>query len=186
MTNRNLRAARAAVLLGAVLFMTACSSLRVGSDYDNSAVFAGYHTFAWLPRRHTGTTDSTTNPLVVSRARDAIQSELTRKGFVLVSDAGAADFAVNFTIGSAERVDIDSYPIEYRGPWGWGYHYFGDGIDVKRYREGTLAIDIFDARAHRPVWHGWANKELTRYDMEHSAGPIRAAVAEVLEQFPPH
>jgi len=52
------------------------------------------------------------------------------------------------------------------------------------YREGTLSIDVFDAHTHRPVWHGWAKKELTREDQEHSEAPIRAAVAAVLAAFP--
>lgn len=53
------------------------------------------------------------------------------------------------------------------------------------YRQGTLSIDIFDGHSHRPVWHGWAHKELTRADIEHSAGLIREAVDSVLAQFPP-
>jgi hypothetical protein len=56
---------------------------------------------------------------------------------------------------------------------------------VRQYREGTLSIDVFDAHSHRPVWHGWAKKELTRNDMEHSAEAIRKAVDSVLAKFPP-
>lgn len=61
----------------------------------------------------------------------------------------------------------------------------GGAIDVRQYREGTLAIDIFDAHTNKPVWHGWAKKELTRSDIERSEAPIRTAVAAVLEKFPP-
>lgn len=38
---------------------------------------------------------------------------------------------------------------------------------------------------HRPVWHGWAKKELSQQDIEHSEQPIRTAVAAVLAKFPP-
>jgi hypothetical protein len=38
---------------------------------------------------------------------------------------------------------------------------------------------------NKPVWHGWAKKELTRSDIERSEAPIRTAVAAVLEKFPP-
>jgi hypothetical protein len=44
---------------------------------------------------------------------------------------------------------------------------------------------VFDGHSHRPVWHGWARKELSRSDIEHSEAPIRAAVAAVLAPFPP-
>ena len=58
-------------------------------------------------------------------------------------------------------------------------------IDVPQYREGTLAIDVFDGRTHRPVWHGGAQKELTRKDLEQCAEPINEAVSSVLAKFPP-
>ncbi|MDB6088008.1 MAG: putative lipoprotein [Gammaproteobacteria bacterium] len=167
------------------LAVAACATLQVGSDYDKSANFAGYHTFVLMQRQH----QDTQNPLVASRAQDAIKAELTRKGYVPAADPAAADFAVDFTIGSRERTDISSYPAPYAGPWGgawWGGPYWGDNVDVRQYREGTLSIDIFDVRTHRPVWHGWAKKELTRKDIEQSEEPIRRAVAAVLKNFPPN
>lgn len=176
-----------ALLLPLLLVLTGCETLRVGSDYDRSAAFSTYHTFSWLPRDNYGVAD----PLVVQRTRDAIESALEHKGYRYVSDMAQADFAVDFTVGSRERVDVRTYPRAFAGPWGWygpgwwGYPYWGTGVDVYRYREGVLAIDVFDARTHRPVWHGWAKKPLSRADMEHSAGPIRKAVDAVLARFPP-
>jgi hypothetical protein len=58
-------------------------------------------------------------------------------------------------------------------------------MDVRQYREGTLSIDVFDGHTHRPVWHGWAKKELSRKDIEQSETPIRQAVTSVLAKFPP-
>ena len=171
------------VCLGALL--VSCATMQVGSDFDHAATFSAYHAFAWMPREHYGSR----NQLVIQRARDAIQAELTRKGFVYVSDSTAADFVVDFTIGSRERVDVQSYPAPYDGVYwtlpGWWGPYWGTTIDVHKYREGTLSIDIFDARGHKPVWHGWAKKELTRSDMERSEGPIRDAVSSILAGFPP-
>jgi hypothetical protein len=173
-------------ILFAVLALSSCAILRVGSDYDRAASFTGYHNFAWLARAQYGTR----NPLVVQRARDAIQAELTRKGFSYVSDAAPADFVVDFTIGARERMDVRTYPVPYAGwylgyPQWWGYPYWGSEVDVRQYREGTLSIDVFDAHTHKPVWHGWAKKELTQSDMERSEGPIREAVNAVLAGFPP-
>ena len=168
--------------------LAACDSMRVASDYDHSASFAGYHTFAWLPRAQP--TTSPANPLVRQRAHDATQAELVRKGYAYTDDAASADFVVDITMGSRERVDVQSYPATYMSPgWGyaggWGSPYWGSTVDVRQYREGTLSIDIFDGRSHRPVWHGWASKELTQSDIENSAAPIQAAVASVLAKFPP-
>lgn len=176
-------------LTAATVVLAACTTLRVGSDHDPAASFSAYHTYAWMPPR-TKVYESP-NPLVVQRAHDAIQNALSAKGYQLVSNAAEADFVVDFTIGSRERTDVSSYPAPYGGPWFWGRSYWwggpywGSEVDVRQYREGTISIDIFDARTHRPVWHGWARKELTRADLEHSAGSIREAVDSVLAQFPP-
>src|SRR5579862_5490515 len=78
------------------LWLTACTSLRVGHDFDPGTNFSGYHAFAWMPREH----HATRNPLVPQRAREAIQAELVQKGFVCVADTAAADFIVDFTIGA--------------------------------------------------------------------------------------
>jgi predicted small secreted protein len=186
--SRNALAGSVSSLAVISLTLTACTTLRVGSDFDHTASFAGYHSFSWMPREHYGTR----NPVVIQHTREAIQAELTRKGFSYVNEAAAADFVVDCTIGAHERTDVLSYPTPYGGPWyaggyggWWGYPYWGNEVDVRQYREGTLAIDIFDAHTHKPVWHGWAKKELSQSDIDHSEAPIRAAVAAVLEKFPP-
>lgn len=181
--------ARLLGLCAATIALAACTTLRVGSDHDPAASFSAYHTYVWMPSR-TKLYESP-NPLVVQRAHDAIQDALSAKGYQPVSDASQADFVVDFTIGSRERTDVRSYPAPYGGPWlrggpyWWGTPYWGSEVDVRQYREGTISIDIFDGRTHRPVWHGWARKELTPSDLEHSAGSIREAVDSVLTQFPP-
>ena len=170
----------------AALALIGCATLQVGSDYDKSVSFANYHAFALMQREH----KDTDNPLVPVRAEDAIRDELTRRGYQLVSDPASADFVVDFTIGSQERTQVTSYPYPYAGPWWgggywWGGPYWGGGIDTYTYQEGTLSIDVFDGHTHRPVWHGWAKKTLSQSDIEHSEGPIKQAVAQVLGKFPP-
>lgn len=181
---------RAFAALAAALLLAGCAALRVDSDYDHHATFANYHRFAWLPRERFGTH----NPLVVQHAREAILARLTAKGFTYVAEGQgpAADFIVDFTIGMKERLDVESYPLPYSGPWypgysgvWWGNSYWGSGLSVRNYRQGALSIDVFDARTHRPVWHGRARKFLSQADIDRSEAPIRQAVQSVLAGFPP-
>jgi hypothetical protein len=172
------------------LAMAGCATLQVGSDYDRHVDFSKYRTFAIMQRQH----QEAHNPLAVQRAEDDITQALIGKGFQQANDAASADFAVDFTIGSRERIDINSYPQPYAargwagwggGPGWWGGPYWGNTIDVRQVREGTLSIDVFDAHTRRPVWHGWAKRDLSRSDIEQSEAPIREAVQAVLAKFPP-
>jgi Domain of unknown function (DUF4136) len=172
------------------LALSSCATLQVGSDYDRHVDFSKYRTFSLMQRQHR----ETHNPLVVQRTEDDITQALISKGYQHASDPGTADFAVDFTIGSRERTDINSYPQPYAaggwagwgwGPGWWGGPYWGNTIDVRQVREGTLSIDAFDAQTHRPIWHGWAQKDLSRGDIEQSEQPIREAVQAVLAKFPP-
>ncbi len=175
------------LLLSTLLGMSGCETLHTGSDYDRTADFSSYHTFTWLARTHYGAG----NPLIVGQARAAILSALEAKGYRYVRTLNAADFAVDFTIGAHQRLSVRVYPEPFAGPWSWygpgwwGYPYWGIGVGVAQYREGTLSIDMFDARTHRPVWHGWARKPLSGADREHPRESIRTAVVAVLAKFPP-
>jgi hypothetical protein len=178
----------AALAIAGALILSACTTLKVGTDHDPAANFKAYETFTIMQRSHPGMS----NPLIATRAGDAIKADLLGKGFVPASDPASADFTVDFTIGARERTDIDTYPEPYVGPgrgWGaggwWGRPYWGTSVDVRQYREGTLSVDVFDAHTHRPVWHGWAKKELTGSDMQNSTQAINNAVQAVLAKFPP-
>jgi Domain of unknown function (DUF4136) len=170
-----------AIAAAASLLLAACASIRVSSDYDHQAGFSNYHTYAWLPREHA----RSQNPLAVQHAQVAIDAEMQKKGYSLTSDVGNADFVVDFTLSAKERLDIQSYPTAYRGPWTWGRGYYGNQIDLRAYREGSLVIDIFDGHTHQPVWTGKATKELSRAELEHSRAPVQAATTAVLADFPP-
>ncbi|HEU4624121.1 MAG TPA: DUF4136 domain-containing protein [Steroidobacteraceae bacterium] len=112
-------------------------------------------------------------------------SELGAKGFQKTADREAAAFAVSYTVGVRDRVDVYSYPQPYAGPWRWGYPYFGRDVDVTMYREGTFAIDVFDGKSHQPVWHGWATKRTSEHDVKNAAEIIPPAVATIMKNFPP-
>lgn len=174
------------LVLPAMLALSGCETMQVGTSFDRSAQFSNFKTFSWLPREDYGVS----NPLVVERAREYIERALEAKSYQYVENLSDADFAVDFTIGSHARVDVETYPVPYAGPWSWygrrwwGYPYWGVGVEVNRYREGVLAIDVFDGQSHKPIWHGWAKQPLSEEDMN-SEKEIRKAVDAVLADFPP-
>jgi hypothetical protein len=142
----------ASTLLTLALLAGCAASPDVGSDADRNANFAGYHSFALMPRDRVVVSmppDAMRNPLVISRIEDEVKEEMQRKGYTL-TDPMSADLAVDFTIGARERIDGHSHP----GGWGPGPGSppgpLGNDIDRRRYREGTLALDVFDVHTRAP------------------------------------
>jgi hypothetical protein len=178
------------LLLVALVLIGGCATpLRPMTDYDRSQDFSKYRTFAWVsddPLIQPALGEDQVSALNRRRIADAIESELTSKGFLKVTASGDPSFTVAYTVGSRERLDVYSYPDAYRRhPWPWGYPYFGEHVDVAPYTEGMLAIDIFDGASKRPVWHGRASRRITEKDVEHAAELIPPAVKSILLEFPP-
>lgn len=162
-------------LLVIILVLAGCATVPSASDYDTTAKFPSYFTFALMQRQRGPAADSQT----LRQTEEAIRTYLRSKGFEPVSTPEKADFVVDFTLGAADRTDIHSYPAAYAGSWFWdarlrGGPYWGPDIDPAVYGSGILSIDIFDQKTHRPVWHGWSKQPFSQQ-----------TVGEVLSWFPP-
>lgn len=180
-------AARRIAPLVAALGLAGCVSMQAGSDYYPSADFTHFRTFAWIADSPLITPTSSrveVSPLNLRRIEEAIETDLETKGYTEVASRDTADFAVSFTVGARDMINVDSYPPYYRGTWRWRAPYFGRNVDVYMYTEGTLAVDVFDNETRQPVWHGWAKKRITGADVRDPAATIQAAVRAILEDFP--
>jgi hypothetical protein len=177
------------VAAACVTLLGGCATtLNAHFDHDASQDFSAYRTFAWIadqPMIAPPDDVARVSPLNRRRIEEAIEKALSEKGFQKVSDRAAADFVVSYSVGARDRIDAHSFPAPYADVWHWGRHYYGHDVDVDVYREGTLAIDVFDTRTHQPVWHGWASRRITEYDVRHAAEQIPPAVVSILSNFPP-
>lgn len=182
------RAFSLAFALASCFGAVSCATLRVGSDYYPETDFSGYQSFTWVAESPLIQSESRRveiSALNVRRIRDAIEREFRAKGFEPVSDRDEADFAVSFTVGARDRIEVADYPPYYRGAWRWTPPYYWPNVDVYMYTEGMLAVDIFDNATREPVWHGWARKEVIGADVRDPEPAINEAVARILADFPP-
>jgi hypothetical protein len=183
------------VMTIASLGLAACASgFKATYDSDPSHDFGLYKTFAWISPNPmiVGPTNRMPNPLLEPKIMAAIEDGLAVKGFSEVDDPEAADFVISFTVGSREEIRVDSYPATYagygyRGAWGWGGPYYGVATEtqVRQYQKGMLALDIFDVKEHRPVFHSVAEKSISESDRRKLDETVQAAVDAVLAAFPP-
>ena len=180
-----------------LLLLGGCAStFEASHDHDANHDFSKYQTFAWISKNpmKIGPSVQSPNPLLEPRIMSAVESELAGKGFSKVDAPKDADFVLSFTVGSREKIRVDSYPSMsvgyargYPAHWGWGaaYHCCATDTQVRQYTKGILAIDVFDVKDRRPVWHGAAQKTITESDREDAQGTINAAVDAILAGFPP-
>ena len=61
---------------------------------------------------------------------------------------------------------------------------WGNNTSVNRYTEGTLTIDIIDAKKKELIWQGQGEGVLTK-KTEKKDEKIKEFVSKILEQYPP-
>ena len=180
---------RTALLVAALVLLGGCAGIQTGSYYDETVDFAAYRTFSWVGEDPyiPGDTSIPVSPLAREKIKNAIRYELERKGYEYRPDSANADFGVSYTIGTRDKVRIESYPPEFQVYWGrrvpYQYVYY-QHVSQETYTRGTLGIDIFELETARPIWHGWAEKTVTESDRRDPDEVIREGVAGIFADFP--
>jgi|SRR5690606_1167286 len=167
-----------------LLFMGSCTSVRVLSDYDREADFNTYKTYAFYK---TGIDKAEISDLDKKRILRAIESEMNAKGLVKSNDPD-----ILLSIFTKERQQVDIYNNYWGGgyhgwgwnPYFWGGHYAGNNVSSKT--EGSLYIDIIDAKDKQLVWQGRGVGSLDNIrNIEKKEIRIKEFVAEILKAYPP-
>ncbi len=186
-------------LAGAVLVLglASCTSVKTSTNYDPNSVQAldSYRTYAWLPMKE-GADTRIYNPIIQSRVRLAVDRELAERGFRLVDENQNPDFKLGWHGAIDKRVEVDVINNFYGYQWDpWFDPFFGPvayggagapTATVREYREGTLILDVVDARSNNLVWRGTAEATLAdNMIAKKSQKLIDNAVEKILKDFPP-
>ena len=175
---KRLAIAMALVLSPAMLF-----AQKVSYDYEKSANFGAFKTFALKDGTKVG------QPLIDDRIVAAIEQELAAKGLTKV-DANPDVFVVYHTSFDKQK-DISTFSSGYGGgygPYGWGW---GGGMStqttqVRDILIGTLVVDMADAKKGQLAWRGMAVKEVkTQASPEKRDKSINEAMQKIFKNYPP-
>ena len=175
-----------------LLFISGCVSTayqpKTGFDRNESISTTSYKTFAWLKESKVLVTPENINPVMKARFDQAIEQAFIAKGYQLINNAEQADFTISYTLGSREKVKVDSFPHTYRVGWGWGRYYYpsfhvNHENRVKSYQEGKLAIDVFDVKEKTPAWHGWATQRIRTAESDNPGNAIKPLVEQLVSNF---
>lgn len=167
-------------LVAAIVLLIGASATVI-TDYDRRANFSGYKTYSWGRVQ-------TANSMWDQRVKDAIDSQLTAKGWKQVESGG--DLVVD-AIGIA-RLDQDVHVSGSGwgggwGPWGGlgGGTAFGNATATKEtYAVGTLIVQIFDASSKKMVWWSLSDKTLPTKS-EKALKNLDKDVEKMFKRFPP-
>ena len=164
-----------------LLFVLAsCDAVKVNSDYDKKVDFAPYKTFAF---HKTGIDKAEISDLDKKRILRSIDESMTTKGF---TKSETPDLLIAFFTKEREQVDVNQFNAGWGYGWGYGWnpYIWGGNTSVSRYTEGTLYIDIIDAKKKELIWQGEGQGVLTK-DTNKKDEKIKEFVTKILEQYPP-
>lgn len=158
-----------------LITLSSCSSVMVNADYDKKVSFTNYKSYAYLK---SGIDKAEISDLDKKRILNSIDEVMQSKGF---SKSENPDVLISIFTKERERVDVHQ-----NFGWGWGWNpYWGMGFNsVYTTPEGTLFIDIIDAKTKELVWQGEGIGYLTK-NTEKKEARIKEFVSKILEQYPP-
>jgi hypothetical protein len=162
-----------ALPLFVIALTTAVFADHVAVDYDHAANFNQIKTYSWSKVQ-------TANSIWDDRVKDAIDKELTAKGWTQVPSGG------NVSLVAVEKTSIhQQYDTFYDGFGGWRWRGMGDATTtVDNYKVGTLIVSMFDGNSKQLIWRGAASSDLSG-NPEKNTKKLDQDVQKMFKHFPP-
>ena len=169
--------------------VSGCSGITVSQDYDRDVDFDALKTFNWKVDPDARQDDEPgMSPLVATRVRNAITSELKAKG--IAYSEMSPDMQIDYNLKVESRISSSNVGTTI-GYGAGGYGHIGGVVistapDIRQYDEGTLYIDFYTSDDLRLVWRGISSQIIDKHDdPDRVTQQINLNVQKILEQFPP-
>lgn len=169
-----------------ILLSYGCSGgTQVRFDYDRQEDFSKFKTYNFLPLPES--LKSEANPMVIRRIEEGIALAMGNKGFDRIE--ANPDILIAIHTERQDKFDVQTwgynyapYDLYYRGSGYWG----SGGIDIYRYQQGTLIIDIIKAADKELIWRGVGSKALPQNPtVKQIDKTVNQVVSKILVNFPP-
>jgi len=179
-------------VFAAAFSVAASAKPHVKADYDHATNFAAYKTFGIVSPP--GTEVDGYPAEITDTFRKAVRAEMEKRGYTY-SEANP-DLLVNFSARLAKKTGHDSLDKQEVGYYGYRQ---GERVPIyktwstytydkatKDYVEGTLNIELIDAKAKQLVWEGVAIGEVRSKTLkaEDPSPQIAKAVEHVFDKYP--
>ena len=162
--------------------VVACSSVTTSFDYDKTADFSKYKTYAY--NEHTQKLPEI-NSLDRDRILAAIDSEMAKRGYTKADSS--PDVLVDVFIKTEEEMSATATNTGGYGRWGYGYGWGGGTthVDYNKYTKGTLFISLVDRSTEKIAWQGRGSKTLNEnVKPERKEANIKSAITAIFAKYP--
>jgi len=176
------------------LVLVACSSQPSAvTDFDPGYDFAGLKTFYVLETKQGEESPQSllVSPFTLGHLHGVIQQNLNQR-YQRVDTPEQADFLVRYHVVLEDRLDARHYNSYYGyGHHGFSSHFYGHGHHshgsrAQVYRQGSLILDMVDAKTEEPIWRGVSEERLRdSYTPQERRKILSAAANFTLSKFPP-
>jgi len=170
------------VFLLLFFLMTAlCLSQKIRVVYDQSVDFSQLRSFVWAEQ--SSESEELTSTMISNfeifnkRVKDAVKHELMKKGLVYTSNKEDADLILSYYV----TLDMKS-TTQHIDPGGPLYNTRFDPTWAVSTLEGTLILNILDAKTNKRAWRGTATEAVKKKDQEKR---IKKTIKKLLKKFPP-
>jgi Domain of unknown function (DUF4136) len=162
----------------AVLFLVALGTAlaqHVTTDFDHQANFTQYKTYSWQEIKPA-------NSLWDARIKNAVDAQLAAKGWTQVDSGGDVSVVAIKTTQTQRSLQTfyDGFGGGRRGFGGMGE----STTTVQDYKEGTLVVDLYDAKTQQLIWRGSAEDTLSDKAAKNEKN-LDKGVAKMFKKFPP-
>lgn len=178
-------------LFSMVLMLVAFGAqAQVHVDFDKKADFKKYKTFKFETGkviRQLGVKD-TTNTFMNQYIDEAVTKDLVSKG--LTPSNTNPDLIITYLAGAKEKQEIQNY-MSSPGFYSPYYRFYGlsgwwgpqwNNFWVSNYEEGTIIIDMYDAKTDQLVWRAYAVSSINNFNEQRF---VTKEIAKSFKHFPP-
>lgn len=141
----------------------------IATDFEPDGSFSQYKTFSFVKGIDMGHTGVLDNPSVRDRLKNFISGVLEIRRLREVPRDESYDLAVRYWVARRDRQETETvitpstdiiywggYPPYWYGPWSAFYEEYV----VRNYVEGTLIVDLIDAKTKQLIWRTYLRQKI--------------------------
>jgi len=161
-----------AILASMLLISVAALAQQVSVNYNHSQSFVQYHTYAWGSQNQ----NQIQNSILAQVAQQDINNAMQAKGLQMVQETQNPDLILTANGGLRQQTSYSA----------WGMRGIGGGmggITPEQNVEGTMIVDLYDAKSKSLVWRGISQNTLNNNGNKNQQ-MVEKAVQKMFKQWP--